>query len=129
MQGCIMDEGEDLYYTAKDCYTRALPYFQSLPDQRRLACCYRDIARTLDFAQDSTAILYYDTALHIAQMNRDTALYMDILMQQVSFGLSFDSVYLYELCKYDIDSLHNANYASYVAEYLIERNRLSQIGH
>ena len=126
MQGCIMNEGEDLYYTAKDCYTKALPYFQSLPDQRRLACCYRDIARTLDFAQDSTAILYYDTALHIAQMNRDTALYMDILMQQVSFGLSFDSVYLYELCKYDIDSLHNANYASYVAEYLIERDRLSE---
>lgn len=126
MQGKIMDEGENLYYTAKDCYIKALPYFQPLPDRRRLACCYRDIARTLDYARDSTAIFYYDTALHIAQTNRDTALYMDILMQRVSFGQQFDSVRLYELCKFDIDSLQHTNYASYVAEYLIERNRLSE---
>lgn len=125
-QGCVMDEGENLYYIAKDCYIKALPYFQLLPDRRRLACCYRDIARTLDYAQDSTAIFYYDTALHIAQTNRDTALYMDILMQRVSFGQQFDSVRLYELCKFDIDSLQHTNYASYVAEYLIERNRLSE---
>ena len=126
MQGSVMDEGEDLYFTAKDCYIKALPYFHPLPDRRRLACCYRDIARTLDHAQDSTAIFYYDTALHIAQTNRDTALYMDILMQRVSFGQQFDSVRLYELCKFDIDSLQHTNYASYVAEYLIERNRLSE---
>ena len=125
-QGKVMDEGENLHYTAKDCYIKALPYFQPLPDRRRLACCYRDIARTLDHAQDSTAIFYYDTALHIAQTNRDTALYMDILMQRVSFGQQFDSVRLYELCKFDIDSLQHTNYASYVAEYLIERNRLSE---
>ena len=125
-QGKVMDEGENLYYIAKDCYIKALPYFRPLPDQRRLACCYRDIARTLDHAQDSTAIFYYDTALHIAQTNRDTALYMDILMQRVSFGQQFDSVRLYELCKFDIDSLQHTNYASYVAEYLIERNRLSE---
>ena len=125
-QGYVMDEGEKLYYIAKDCYIKALPYLQPLPDQRRLACCYRDIARTLDYARDSIAILYYDTALHIAQTNRDTALYMDILMQRVSFGQQFDSVRLYELCKFDIDSLQHTNYASYVAEYLIERNRLSE---
>lgn len=126
MQGSVMDEGADLYYIAKDCYIKALPYFQPLPDKRRLACCYRDIARTLDYARDSTAIFYYDTALHIAQTSKDTALYMDILMQRVSFGQQFDSVRLYELCKFDIDSLQHTNYASYVAEYLIERNRLSE---
>lgn len=125
-QGKVMDEGENLYYIAKDCYIKALPYFQPLPDKRRLACCYRDIARTLDHARDSSAIFYYDTALHIAQTSKDTALYMDILMQRVSFGQQFDSVRLYELCKFDIDSLQHTNYASYVAEYLIERNRLSE---
>ncbi len=126
MQGKIMDEGENLYFTAKDCYLEALPYFQPLPDRRRLACCYRDIARTLDYARDSAAIAYYDTALYIAQADRDTALYMDVLMQRVSYGQSFDSLRLLELCLCDIDSLHSANYAPYVVHYLIPHNNLQE---
>ncbi len=84
------------------------------------------IARTLDYAQDSTAILYYDTALSIAQTAQDTILYIDISVQKVSFGHYFDSLEVYEWCKLYVDSLQSVNYASYVADYLIARHQLSE---
>ncbi len=124
MQGDIMDKGEKLYNVAQECYIKALPYFRSQCDYRRLACCYRDIARTLDYAQDSTCLLYYDTALSIAHTNRDVMLYMDIAVQKASFGPAFDSLRVYRLCRFSIDSLRVSHYASVVAEYLIANNRL-----
>lgn len=124
MQGDVMDKGEGLYHAAKEYYAKALPYFQILPDKRRLACCYRDIARMLDYMRDSSCVCYYDTALYIARTARDNILYMDILIQKESFGQPFDSLKVYNLCKSYVDSTQSLNYAPYVIEYLIEYDSL-----
>jgi len=126
MQGNVMDQGEELYHIAQECYMKALPYFQSQADPRRLACCYRDIARTLDFAQDSMCLAYYDTALHIARDNRDVVLYMDIAIQKASYSGAYDSLRVYRLCRFSVDSMHNPHYAPVVAEFLIARDRLQE---
>lgn len=126
MQGNVMDQGEELYHIAKECYFKALPYFQSQSDPQRLACCYRDIARTLDFAQDSACLAYYDTALHIAHEHRDVVLYMDIAIQKASFRGAYDSLRVYRLCRLSVDSMHNPHYAPVVAEYLIAHDRLQE---
>lgn len=126
MQGNVMDQGEELYHIAQECYMKALPYFQSQSDSRRLACCYRDIARTLDFAQDSMCLAYYDTALHIARDSRDVVLYMDIAIQKASYSGAYDSLRVYRLCRFSVDSMHNPHYAPVVAEYLIARDRLQE---
>ena len=126
MQGNVMDQGEELYHIAQECYMKALPYFQSQSDPRRLACCYRDIARTLDFAQDSMCLAYYDTALHIARDSRDVVLYMDIAIQKASYSGAYDSLRVYRLCRLSVDSMHNPHYAPVVAEYLIAHDRLQE---
>ena len=122
-------ETECLYHIAHDYYLMALPNFEKAEDHYRLSSCYRDIGRTLSLSQpDNDSIeFYFNRAYEEARMTNNSFLPYDILIQKEITAQHTDSAYLYSLCSYAIDSLHQYHYLSYVGEYLVARNELEKV--
>lgn len=113
-------ETEQLTKVANTYFKSALPYLSSGNDDYRLACCYRDIARTADDSAEANQ--NFLMALDIATNLKDSILLWDIKIQQLSHNNS-DSTENLRIHKRMTDSLKIARTAAYVAKYYLEKGQ------
>lgn len=123
LEGAIA-ETDGLSHIANASYRKGLPYVEKLGDKRRLACFYRDIARTDDY--QNTSWSNYFKAEQLAMEIQDTMLYYDILMQKEWQRDTLDSVLIYEIGAFLADSMDLYRYSCYAAEYLLRHGNIAE---
>lgn len=113
-------ESEQLFHIAHEAYKNALPYIKRSHDEMRIACCYRDIART--GTDEIECDSFYNAALSIADKIGDSYLYYDIKAMQLLDHTPIDSLQAYTICKLLVDSMGDTHYAGFVTEYILEHH-------
>lgn len=117
-------EMEQLYHIAYECYLKALPYIEQTNDTLRIACCLRDIARTMPAVGKDSCCLYYEKAATLAQEINNEELYYDILIQQAINTSPQDSNIIFELSSRMCRQFNMAQYAQFACEIAMARNDL-----
>lgn len=117
-------ETEELYHIANEYYQQALQAIKPTGDTRRIAFCYRDIARTAVAEQDSIKRTYYNKAKENALLAGDSLLYRDIELQCMSNILPIDSEAVLSRSLYMVDSIGHTLYAGFIAEYYVRLNNM-----